>query len=106
MRMLENEGFNWERYVDIFDGGPTMTARTDAIRTIAEAEDSPIIGLSNDIGEHRGGEKVLASCGRLGDFRCAFGWIARQGDGVLLDEESADLLGVAEGDVITHIARW
>ncbi|NWN23137.1 arginine N-succinyltransferase, partial [Escherichia coli] len=28
MRMLESEGFAWERYVDIFDGGPTMTART------------------------------------------------------------------------------
>jgi arginine N-succinyltransferase len=106
MRMLENEGFNWERYVDIFDGGPTMTARTDAIRTIAEAEDAPIIGLSNDIGEHRGGEKVLAACGRLSDFRSTFGWIDRREDGVLLDEESADLLGVAEGDVITHIARW
>jgi arginine N-succinyltransferase len=106
MRMLENEGFNWERYVDIFDGGPTMTARTDAIRTIAEAEDSLIIGLSNEIGEHRGGEKVLAACGQLGDFRSTFGWIERRDGGVLLDEESADLLGVAEGDVITHIARW
>jgi arginine N-succinyltransferase len=106
MRMLENEGFNWERYVDIFDGGPTMTARTDAIRTIAEAEDSKIIGLSNEIGDHRGGEKVLAACGRLGDFRCAYGWIERRDGGVLLDEESADLLGVGEGDAMTHIARW
>ncbi len=106
MRMLENEGFNWERYVDIFDGGPTMTARTDAIRTIAEAEDSKIIGLSNEIGDHRGGEKVLAACGRLSNFRCAFGWIDRREGGVQLDEESADLLGVGEGDTITHIARW
>ncbi len=106
MRMLENEGFNWERYVDIFDGGPTMTARTDAIRTIAEAEDSTIIGLSNEIGDHRGGEKVLAACGRLSNFRCAFGWIDRREGGVQLDEESADLLGVGEGDTITHIARW
>ena len=28
MRMLENEGFAFENYIDIFDGGPTMTART------------------------------------------------------------------------------
>ena len=35
MRMLENEGFAFQNYVDIFDGGPTMIARTDQIRTIA-----------------------------------------------------------------------
>jgi len=36
MRMLENEGFAHENYIDIFDGGPTMTARTDQVRTIRE----------------------------------------------------------------------
>src|SRR3954447_21327201 len=38
LRMLETEGFTFDRYVDIFDGGPTVTARTDTIRTIREAE--------------------------------------------------------------------
>ncbi|MGC8064296.1 arginine N-succinyltransferase, partial [Salmonella enterica] len=37
MRMLENEGFAYENYVDIFDGGPTMLAKTDQVRTIREA---------------------------------------------------------------------
>ena len=37
MRMLEHEGFDCDGYVDIFDGGPTMTARTDQIRTVREA---------------------------------------------------------------------
>ena len=37
MRMLEHEGFAFENYVDIFDGGPTMTARTDQVRTVREA---------------------------------------------------------------------
>ena len=34
MRMLENEGFAAEGYVDIFDGGPTMTARTSQVRSV------------------------------------------------------------------------
>ena len=34
--MLENEGFIWDSYVDVFDGGPTVTARTDDIRTVRE----------------------------------------------------------------------
>ena len=37
LRMLEHEGFSFDRYVDIFDGGPTVTARTDDIRTVREA---------------------------------------------------------------------
>ncbi len=36
LRMLEHEGFVFDRYIDIFDGGPTVTARTDDIRTIRE----------------------------------------------------------------------
>ena len=33
--MLEAEGFDYECYIDIFDGGPTVTAATDQIRTCA-----------------------------------------------------------------------
>src|SRR5690349_14409772 len=37
LRMLEHEGFSFDRYVDIFDGGPTVTAPTDQIRTLQDA---------------------------------------------------------------------
>ena len=39
LRMLEHEGFAFDRYIDIFDGGPTVTAQTDQIRTIREARE-------------------------------------------------------------------
>ena len=32
LKMLENEGFTWDCYIDIFDGGPTVTAATDKIQ--------------------------------------------------------------------------
>src|SRR3546814_1797088 len=38
MKMLENEGFRFDGYLDIFDGGPTMVAQTDAVRSVSEAE--------------------------------------------------------------------
>ena len=41
MRMLEQEGFIFDRYIDIFDGGPTVTAPTDQIRTVREASAKP-----------------------------------------------------------------
>src|SRR3569623_1421470 len=55
MRMLENEGFAFENYIDIFDGGPTMTARTDNVMSIANAGTSQIVAIDGD-----GGERALA----------------------------------------------
>jgi arginine N-succinyltransferase len=106
MKMLQNEGFEWEKYLDIFDGGPTMTVRTDNIRSVQQARESLIVGLSDIIGDHVGGEKILAACGHLRDFRAAYAWVEPRGDGILMDQPSAELLGVGVGDSITHVARW
>lgn len=106
MRMLEEEGFAWEKYVDIFDGGPTLTVRTDQIRSVREAKDSKIIELDDGLGDHQRGEKRLVSVGRLADFRAAYGWIEDSGEGIRLDPGCAQALGVSDGDMITHVARW
>ena len=45
LRMLEQEGFVYDRYIDIFDGGPTVTARTDDIRTIREARTDTVVEI-------------------------------------------------------------
>ncbi|MFM5907197.1 MAG: arginine N-succinyltransferase [Novosphingobium sp.] len=106
MRMLEDEGFAWESYIDIFDGGPTMTVRTDQIRSIREARDAQIVALDGGLGEHTGGEKRLISTGTLETFRTAYGWVAEQGGGVAIDPDCARVLGVGEGSTIAHVARW
>lgn len=106
MRMLENEGFAWENYVDIFDGGPTMTARTDQIRSLKEAKSSKIVSIDESLGDHLGGEKVLVAHGYLDQFRAAYGWLDQRGDGVALDAGSARLLKVEPGQEITHVTRW
>lgn len=106
MRMLENEGFTWENYIDIFDGGPTMTARTDQIRSVREAAETEVVALDADLGEHSGGEKRLIACGRMADFRCAYGWVAQKDDGIAIDPGSAQVLGLAPGERVTHVARW
>ena len=101
MRMLENEGFAWESYIDIFDGGPTMTARTDQVRSVREAQDSKIVEV-RDVAA----DKVLAARGRLGEFVAAYAHIERVEGGIAIDEAGAVLLGVGVGDTIAHIARW
>src|SRR5690606_35067743 len=37
MRMLEEEGFSYQGYIDIFDGGPTMIATTDTVKSVRNA---------------------------------------------------------------------
>lgn len=106
MRMLEVEGFAWENYIDIFDGGPTMTARTDQIRSVREASDDVLSAIDPALGEHLAGEKRLLTHGRLGDFRATYGWIAPHGDGIALDPAAAKALGVEPGVTLTHVARW
>jgi len=105
MRMLENEGFAWENYVDIFDGGPTMTARTDQIRSIRDATDATIDSISDSVGEHKAGEKKLITLGRLHAFKAAYGWIDDRGGNVIIDEESARALDISTGAEITYVER-
>ncbi|MGC6399311.1 arginine N-succinyltransferase [Sphingomonas sp. FW199] len=100
MRMLENEGFAYERYVDIFDGGPTMTARTDHIRSVREAQEAVVTDVAAS-----GGEPALVATGRLTDFRCCCGTLATTVDGVAVDAGTARLLGVEPGAAVLYAER-
>ncbi|MEH3046886.1 arginine N-succinyltransferase [Sphingomonas adhaesiva] len=101
MRMLENEGFAFESYIDIFDGGPTMTARTDQVRTIKEARDGKVAAIADT----PGGTEALVATGRLKAFRCAYGTVGERDGAVTLSSAAASALGVAPGDTISWIAR-
>ena len=62
--MLEEEGFVFDRYIDIFDVGPTVIAPTDHIRTVRE---SPHTVLESAEG---GKQKMLLATGGEGFRRC------------------------------------
>lgn len=100
MRMLEEEGFAYECYLDIFDGGPTMTARTDQVRSIREARPGKVI--RTDCSK---GEKVLLAAGRLSRFRCCYGVCAPVEGGLAIDSTAADMLDVREGDEVWSVRR-
>jgi arginine N-succinyltransferase len=101
LRMLEEEGFTFDRYVDIFDGGPTVTAPTDRIRTIRESEFDTVM----DIGEG-GKQAMLLATGRLHDFVSVCASVKRAGrKGICIDAETADLLGVEVGDQVLAVRR-
>jgi len=100
MRMLENEGFAFENYVDIFDGGPTMTARTDTVRTIRDVRPARVYIVDED-----GGAQSLVATGRLAEFRCAYGRVRECVSGIAIDKACASALAVGEGDNVSHVGR-
>jgi len=102
MRMLEAEGFSYEGYVDIFDGGPTMTARLDKVASVAGARALPVL-RAGDPG--RGGRPVLAASGRLTTFRCTCADLSEEAGGVVLDGQAAAALDVGPGDTVWFVDR-
>jgi arginine N-succinyltransferase len=99
MRMLENEGFAFENYVDIFDGGPTMTARTDQVSTVRDATDAIVAAIAP------GGEAALVATGSLAGFRATQGRVGTSDAGTTIDPRAAEALGLQPGDAIVHIGR-
>jgi len=64
-RMLEAEGFVYDGYVDIFDGGPTLSVRTGDIRTIRESRPEGC-GLLSPV------DRPLLATGIGADFKVRF----------------------------------
>jgi len=102
MRMLEDEGFSGGDYVDIFDGGPTMSAPTDQIRTIRQSRELVLAEISD--AEH--GPRMMIGKGHLFDFRCGYARVRAEGDNqAVIDPESAALLELKVGDSFLAIGR-
>jgi arginine N-succinyltransferase len=100
MRMLEAEGFAHEGYIDIFDGGPSMAAATDRIRTVRDAKDAKIVAT-----DATGSQHALVSKGRLLDFVAVQATVSERDGGLAIDAESAKLLGVGVGDEVAYGIR-
>ena len=101
LRMLEGEGFRHDRYIDIFDGGPTVTAATDQIKTVRETRDYRVAQVAGNEGQ-----LMLACAGRLQAFAacCAHVAVGDEG-GATIDPGTASLLGIGVGDTFSAIAR-
>ena len=106
LAMLEAEGFAYDNYVDIFDGGPTVTARTDQLRTIREARLARVerlcpTGPAADAGDFN---RALIGAGILSDFRAWIGHVGSDPAQCILPAGEAAAMHVAVGDEIRHVS--
>jgi arginine N-succinyltransferase len=92
--MLLAEGFRDEGYVDIFDGGPTLVAPIDAVRTIATSGEAAYLGNGS------GSTRALIATGFGSEFRLVRGFAMAEEGGVRLDPQTVQTLRLNEGDLI------
>lgn len=99
--ILMRDGFESDNYVDIFDGGPALHARTSGIRSIAQSRQVPV-----RIGEGgKGNRGYLVTNGQLQDFRAIvveLDWVP--GKPVTLNQQAAEALGIGEGASVRLVA--
>ena len=97
MKILLQEGFHYNNYVDIFDAGPTLEAPRDQIHTIST---SKIMTIRN-IGDEALGNRFILANTKL-DFRATVGHVIfnEQDHFCMISQEAAHLLQVKSGDDI------
>ena len=87
--MLITEGFHAGDYVDIFDGGPTVVADINSVKTIREAMQVEMAGVTES------GVRSLVAVGTGASFRVARGGVDVDGR---VDPALAEALRVQIGD--------
>lgn len=99
--MLEHQGFRWQGYIDIFDGGPTLQADTKRILTAADSLTATISAIRDDVNA----SKFMLSNERFEGFRACSSRLEVQPDGsVHLTPRGAAMLEVAIGDRVRFAA--
>lgn len=95
-RMLISEGFEYTGYIDVFDGGPLVSAHSRDIKTIRESRTLTVDAIEDE----RGSDEMIIAAGRRKTFRTVRAPAAIDGDRISVSAETADLLGVARGDEV------
>ncbi len=97
LRLLEQEGFRYEGYIDIFDAGPTVECRRDDIRAIRNSRRRVArIGRSDGLAR-----RCMICNVELGGFRCCLADAFMSDEhAVFLHAETAAILEVSEGQEV------
>lgn len=96
--LLEDEGFVFKNYVDIFDGGPVLQAQTKDINTIAKRK----IAIISRLSAVQDGLKSIIYNHRL-DARMTVGLVKELSLGeISIDADIAKIINVKAGDEISY----
>lgn len=98
LKLLKEEGFAFNRYIDVFDGGPLVDARKADIRTVRDSRLARVAEIRDKVD----GADFLLAAGAVANFRCLRGKAAVDGEKITLARETAAALNVDVGGAV----RW
>jgi arginine N-succinyltransferase len=93
LKLLKWEGFRFDNVVDIFDGGPLVTAPRDSIRTFRESRRSPL-RVADGVPAARG----LVANSEVAQFACASSALEHADGLVRVPADTLAALGMREGE--------
>jgi arginine N-succinyltransferase len=104
LRLLMQQGFVDDGYVDIFDAGPTVHCPTGTIHAIRESQSTVVCAVNAD-NSAVDTELAMIATGIAADFRCTIGDITRNSDGeITIDAASAEALDLGIGYLVRVLA--
>lgn len=98
-KMLENEGFRFENYVDIFDAGPTITAPLQKIRAVRESRYIKARELTEEISLETETTFLISNTSDS-DFRCCLHNLNLHQGQAYLPEKVLGALKIKTGDTV------
>lgn len=103
--MLEQEGFRYERYVDIFDAGPTLECFRDNIHAVRQSQVLPVtLGEEDPVPDSLTDDILWLVCNRhFADFRAIVVAAPARADRFPLLPYAADALRVGESDTVRAV---
>lgn len=103
--MLEQEGFRYEGYVDIFDAGPTVECFRDNIHAVRQSQLVTVtIGEEDPVPDSLTDDILWLVCNReFADFRAIVVAAPSRSDRLPLLPYAAEALRVAEGDTVRAV---
>ena len=96
LRLLEDEGFLYENYIDIFDAGPTVECRRDQIRAVRESVERPA-HVTPDLDAST---RHIVSNTRVREFRCCLAPLKLEPERAVLTADTAAALQITEGEPV------
>ena len=103
--MLEQEGFRYEGYVDIFDAGPTVECFRDNIHAVRQSQVMPVtLGEEDPVPDSLTDDILWLVCNReFADFRAIVVHAPARADRMPLLPYAAEALQVAEGGTVRAV---
>lgn len=99
LHLLQQEGFRYQGYIDIFDGGPTVESPLTEIRTIERSRVLPARAGGRGDKAWTGTAHLIANTSLKG-FRCILGELADGAADAPLSREQMKALRVKAGDPV------